>query len=404
MAEVRDFSLYAGKKLNNEEQAAEPSYQEKIRNHRMLVFFRTVAIVAVAVVAVAIIYVSWRDKYYSEASISQTVRISDPSSSTIINLNGQILMYSKDGVSLLNSSGTQLWNLTYEMQNPISRTCQDVVAIGDYNGHFIYVANSEGELGEIDTNLPIRDFCVASQGVVAAILDDTDITWIYLYDAQGNTLASFKTTMADSGYPLDVAISPSGELVCVSYLYPEDGELKTSIAFYNFGSVGQNAIDNYASGYDYPGTVVPFVHFLDNKTAFAVSDDRIMFYTGSEVPVSSTEHMTGSDEIRSIYYDNNYIGIVFFNSTDEGEYRLEVYNSSGSKVTEEFFDIEYSNVIFNNNQIIVYSDSVILIYGTDGADKYQGSFDQTVKAVIPTSIRSRYILVTEDSILTMELK
>ena len=93
MAEVRDFSLYAGKKLNNEEQAAEPSYQEKIRNHRMLVFFRTVAIVAVAVVAVAIIYVSWRDKYYSEASISQTVRISDPSSSTIINLNGQILMY-----------------------------------------------------------------------------------------------------------------------------------------------------------------------------------------------------------------------------------------------------------------------------------------------------------------------
>lgn len=404
MAEVRDFSLYANKKNNIEDQISEPSYQEKIRNHRMLVFFRTVAIVAIAIVAVAIIYVNWRDKYYSTATVTQNAQITDATNSTMLNLNGQILMYSKDGVSLLNAQGTSLWNLTYQMQNPISRSCQDVVAIGDYNGHYIYVADSSGELGVIDTNLPIRDFCVASQGVVAAILDDTDVTWIYLYDSQGNELANFKTTMADSGYPIDVAISPSGELVCVSYLYPEDGELKTSIAFYNFGSVGQNAIDNYASGYIYPSVVVPFVHFLNNKTAFAVSDDRIMFYNGSEVPVSGVEHLTGTDEIRSIYYSQDYIGLVFFNGTEEGEYRLEVYNDSGSKVSEEYFDIEYSNIFFSNGQIIVYSDSDMIIYSNEGAIKYEGSFDQTVKAVIPTSIRSRFLLVTENAVYTMDLK
>ncbi|MCR5102474.1 MAG: DUF5711 family protein [Butyrivibrio sp.] len=404
MAEVKDFSLYADKKNNNTDRAPEPSYREKIRNHRMLVLFRTVAIVAIAVVAVAIIYVSWKDKNYTEAVISKSVKISDASSSKIINLNGHILMYSKDGVSLVGSNGDSMWNLTYEMQNPISRVCEDVVAIGDYNGHLIYVANTDGEMGEIDTNLPIRDFCVASQGVVAVILDDTDITWIYLYDSKGNELANFKTTMADSGYPLGVAISPNGELVCVSYLYPQDGELKTSIAFYNFGSVGQNAIDNYASGYDYPGVVVPFVHFLNSSTAFAVSDDRIMFFTGSEVPASSSEHLTGNDEIRSIYYDEDYVGLVFFNSTDKGEYRLEVYNTSGSKVMEKYFDVEYSDIFFDNGQIVVYSDSEIIIYGVDGADKYQGVFDQTVKAVIPTNIRSRFLMVTENSILTMDLK
>jgi hypothetical protein len=88
----------------------------------------------------------------------------------------------------------------------------------------------------------------------------------------------------------------------------------------------------------------------------------------------------------------------------EGEYRLEVYNDSGSKVSEEYFDIEYSNIFFSNGQIIVYSDSDMIIYSNEGAIKYEGSFDQTVKAVIPTSIRSRFLLVTENAIYTMDLK
>ena len=406
MAEVRDFSKYIKREASEDEEQkeyAEPSYTEKIRKHRIAVMVRTIVGIVVVVLAVAAIYVSWRDKHFSEANVTSSVAISDSTGSSAINLGGYILQYSKDGASCINASGEQLWNQTYQMQNPTVHTCKNVVAIGDYNGHNIYVANTQGSLGKIDTNLPIRDFCVASQGVVAAVLDDQDVTWIYLFDANGNTLASFKTTMQDSGYPMDVSISPSGELVCVSYLKADNGQVKTSVAFFNFGAVGQNATDNYASGYDYPGTVVPYVQFMNDSKIFAAADDRIMFFSGNEVPTSQTEALTGEEEIRSIYYSDSYVGVVFVNNTADGAYRLQVYNTQGSLVTTVYFDIEYVDVFFDNDQIGIYGQNDFLLCDMNGNEKFSDSFDRSVKVMIPTGVRSKFLLVTESSIETLEL-
>ncbi|MBE5843503.1 MAG: hypothetical protein E7302_04880 [Butyrivibrio sp.] len=405
MAEVRDFSKYIRRDSSDDEEKeyTGPSYTEKIRNHRIAVTVRTVIGIVVIVLLVLAIYVSWRDKHFSESNITSSVRISDSSGSNAINLGGYVLQYSKDGANCVNSQGEQLWNQTYQMQNPTIHTCKNVVAIGDYNGHNIYVANTSGSLGKIDTNLPIRDFCVASQGVVAAVLDDQDVTWIYLFDAQGNTLASFKTTMQDSGYPMDVSISPSGELVCVSYLKADNGQLKTSVAFFNFGAVGQNSTDNYASGYDYPGTVVPYVQFMNDSKIFAAADDRIMFFSGKEVPTSQTEALTGNEEIRSIFYNDSYVGVVFINNDSQGAYRLQVYNTQGDLVTTIFFDLEYVDVFFDNEQIGIYGQNEFLLCDMNGNEKFSAGFDKAVKVMIPTSVRSKFLLVTENAIETLEL-
>ena len=407
MAEVRDFSSYARKKNNDStpgSSGVDTSYKEKIRSHKLKVFFRTIAIAAIVLLTVIVVYVSWRDREYSEAEISLDATISNSADSKAISLGGNIVQYSKDGVSCYSSTGQPVWNQTYEMQNPIAHTCNSVIAIGDYNGHNIYVSNTNGSMGVVDTNLPIRDFCVSSQGVVAAVLDGTDVTWIYLYDSEGNTLANFKTTMKDSGYPISISLSPNAELLCVSYLYPEEGALKTSVAFFNFGSVGQNSIDNYASGYDYPGVVVPYVQFINGNTAFALSDDRIMFYTGDQKPVSKSESLMGDEQVRAVYYNDSYVGLVFMNGTEDGDYRLQVYNGQGDLVLTTYFDIAYSDIIFNDKQIIIYNEDECVIKDMSGHDKYVGSFEEPVKVMIPTNIRSRFTLVTSKNVATMNLK
>ncbi len=408
MAEVRDFSSYAGKLNKTEEKerpsGPEPSYQEKIRSHRLAVAARTTMIACFSILFITLVYIGWRDKEYSEAVITDGVAITNGVDSKAMGLDGNIVQYSKDGISCLNAAGQSLWNQTYEMQNPIARQCGNVVAVGDYNGHNIYVNNTSGTMGEVDTNLPLRDFCVSAQGVVAAVLDGIDVTWIYLYDSKGNTLASFKTTMKDSGYPVAISISPNGELVCVSYLYPEEGSLKTSVAFFNFGSVGQNSIDNYASGYDYPGVIVPYVQFMNSGTAFGVSDDRIMFYAGDQKPVSQAEILTGQDEIRSVYYSDRHLGLVFPNNTTDGAYRLQVYNERGNSELTAYFDIEYSDIIFSNDQIIIYNEDECVLLDMNGHIKYKGDFQSPVKVMVPTSVRSRFVLVTTDNIQTMNLK
>ena len=82
----------------------------------------------------------------------------------------------------------------------------------------IYVCDTQGPIGTIETTMPIRDFCVSSNGVVAAVLDDSPVTAIYLYYATGESFADFKTRMSNSGYPIAVDISSDGSLVAVSYI------------------------------------------------------------------------------------------------------------------------------------------------------------------------------------------
>ena len=210
--------------------------------------------------------------------------------------------------------------------------------------------------------------------------------------------------MKDSGYPISISLSPNAELLGVSYLYPDEGKLKTSVAFFNFGSVGQNSIDNYASGYDYPGVVVPYVQFMNGNTAFAISDDRVMFYSGDQKPVSKAEHLLGGEEIRSVYFNDSYLGLVFVNNTEEGKYRLQVYNTAGEQILTTYFDIVYSDIIFNNKQIIIYNEDECVIKDMSGHNKYEGSFTDPIKVMIPTNVRRRFTLVTSRNIMTMNLK
>ncbi len=392
-------------KRNREEKESKPriSYREKIKSHKFTIFYRMTLIMILIAAVTAGVYVQWKNRIYTENTIVSSIETTITPDKKLMPLAGYLLSYSKDGASCMDAKGNAVWNETYEMQNPIIDMCQNVVAIGDYNGRNIYIMNTSGSMGNITTTKPVRDFSVAANGVIAVVLDDKEVTLIYLYDAQGNELVHFRTTMSESGYPVSVSISPNGQLICVSYLYVDSGQMKSSVAFYNFGAVGQNSTDNYVSGYDYLDTVVPFTRFLDNKTAIAVSDDRIMFYSGAQKPVSIAENLV-SDDIQSVYYGEEYIGLVF-NSTESGNrYRMDVYNKAGQLVQTIEFDIEYTDIVFHNDQIIIYNETICFIYNSNGVQKYAGNFNKSALTLIPLSSGYRYMVVTPDSIDTIELK
>lgn len=400
MANVRD---YLKKRKERKESQVRISYRERIKSHKFMIFYRTILLLLLVAAIGAAFYIQWKNKVYTENVVVFTTEVSISQDSTLVPFAGHLLTYSKDGASCMDIKGSAVWNQTFEMQNPIVDMCGNVVAIGDYNGRTIYVMNTGGVMGSIMTNRPLRNFCVAANGVVAAVLDDKEATWIYLYDAQGKELVFFRTTMKDSGYPVHVAISPSGELACVSYLFVDSGQMKSSVAFYNFGPVGKNNVNNYVSGYDYLNSVVPFASFLDNSSAFAVSDDRIMFFSGSQKPLSVAENLL-SDDVQGVYYGGEYVGLVFNSIQSDSRYRMDVYHRSGELRQSIEFDIEFRDIIFQDDQIIIYNESECRIYNGGGAEKYSGSFSKTTLLLIPQGSIRRYMVVTPDSIDTIELK
>lgn len=179
--------------------------------------------------------------------------------------------------------------------------------------------------------------------------------------------------------------------------------MKSSVAFYNFGEVGQNETDNLVGGYDYLDTVVPCVQFLNNDSAFAISDDRLVFFSGAEKPVNTATRFL-EEEVQSIHHGDGYVGLVFINQSGESAYRLDVYNASGDKVQSLFFDMDYTDIFFNKDQIVIYNDSECQICNIRGADRFLGNFEKSISLLIPTSSAYRYTAVTSDSVDTIELK
>lgn len=400
MSNIRD---YMKNKRDGKDARPRIGYREKIKSHKFTIFYRTVLVLILIAAIIAALFVQWQNKVYTGNVIVSSIETHIIQDAKLMPFADCLLTYSKDGASCMDAKGNAVWNETFEMQNPMVDVCQNVAAIGDYNGRTIYIMNTEGSLGSVTTNKPVRDFSVAANGVVAVVLDDVNVTLICLYDSDGEELVRFRTTMKESGYPVSVSISPSGQLVCVSYLFVDSGQMKSSVAFYNFGAVGQNSTDNYASGWDYQDTIVPFTRFLDNRSIFAAADNRIMFYSGAQKPVSVAEHLL-SDNIQGIYYGNEYIGLVFNSTEGSSRYQLDVYNKSGQHVQTIGFDIDYQDIVFYEEEIIIYNESDCLIYNTGGIQKYEGSFSKTALLLIPLSSRYRYMVVTPDSIDTIELQ
>lgn len=397
--------LFRSRKEKRDEEQTKPriSYKEKIKSHKFTVFYRMFLVLALLMAVGAVLLIQWQNKVYTENVEISSVEIKIPSNAEMMPFATHLLTYSKDGISCMDTKGNAVWNQTFGMQNPMVDINQNVVAVGDYNGREIYVMNTDSLLGKITTNRPVRNFCVSAGGVVAAVLDDTDVTLICLYDAKGNELVRFRTTMRESGYPVEVSISPSGELVCVSYLYIDSGHMKTSVAFYNFGAVGQNNTDNYVSGYDYVDTVVPFTRFLDNQSVFGVSDDRIMFFGGSQKPVSVAEKLL-DEEVRGVYYGSEYVGLVFNSKESGSRYRLDVYHKSGEFVRSIEYDIDCRDIVFYEDEIIIYNESDCRIYNSKGLQKYAGKFNKTALMLIPQSASYTYMVVTPESIDKIELR
>lgn len=413
MAEIKDFNKnhFLLKREVSKEQKdltdkEQKSMDHMLARHRHVKIYTVLITLAVSAALALALCLNWKSKVYIDYEVMQQTQWTKSSDSRCMNLAGTLFTYSNDGMSCTNTKGKVIWNQTYEMQDPMIRTCKKTVAVGDYNGRNIYVSNTQGILGTIETTMPIRDFCVSENGIVAVVLDDSTVTAIYLYSSTGEPgkpLASFKTTMSQSGYPIAIDISDDGTQVAVSYIKADNGKVSSSIGFYNFSAVGQNYTDNLVSGYGYTDAVVPMIHFMEDDTVFAVADNRIMFFKGRQKPENILDTLI-SEEIQSVFFDEKHVGLVFFNPTGETTYRLDVYDTNAKKTNEITFSTEYTDILFDTASIIIHNENEILLYDWDNRLKFEGTFMDRMLCLLPMGNISRYTIVTEDAIQLIELQ
>ena len=353
------------------------------------------ALVVIAVIIIAVVVIQRRT--YHKYSVLSSAKNEDVQSAGYVKLGDCVLKYASDGASLLNQKQETVWKQSYEMTDPVADVRDETAVVADKEGTLMYIFKKDAPVGAVETSMPILKARVAQSGVVAAILRDGEKTWIDFYATDGSLIAENQTRIDSPGYPVDLAVSPDGKLLMISYLYVENGQTTSYVAFYNFGDEGQGEIDNIVAGFTYEGVVVPQVVYLEGGVSAAFRDE------GSSVPREKTNKKIKTD-IVSTFFNDKYVGLVFKSDGKDDKYTMTLYDLTGKEKFSRSFNMEYKNIRISDDMIIMNNDSQVSMYSLSGIEKFNGNMDEGVIKDIFKIGSNRYILVSENGIKTIKLK
>lgn len=377
-------------------------YNKKRSRHKRNAVKRTIITAVAVVAAIAAVGFYMEKRSYHNYKIVQSSEQEDVISTSYVEMDGDILRYSPDGVSLVSDKMNTLWSETYQMQNPMADVNGTRAVIADKDGTELEIYDKSGKTGSVTTSYSIIKARVSKSGMVAAILDGGDDTWINFYSTDGSLIAENQTKVDDPGYPLDVAVSDDGVVMMVTYQFVEGSDTTSYVAFYNFGDVGQNEDDRIVSGYKYEGVVVPQIQYLDNNQSVALKDNGFTLYQGSQIP-KEVKTIETDKEIVSTFYDDDMVGLVFKNDSKDKQYIMEVYNTADGKLKfKEDFNIPYTTIKLSGGNILMYNSSQMCVMNSRGVQKYLGSVDGTIKDFFKIGM-NRYLLVLDSGVDVIKL-
>lgn len=353
----------------------------------------------VLILAVVLVYALVKNnKVASSYEVVTSMSRGDDTSVYYCMMRKGMVKYSKDGVAMTNKSGTVLWNQTYEMASPTMTSAGDYVAVGDIGANTIYIFNEYGQLGRVSTDVPIQEIQISEQGVVAAVLSDTSSNYINLYDKQGNSLGSIKASLENTGYPLAIALSPDASKLAVSYLIVKSGSMQSRIVSYDFSDVeGDHLLDTQELEGLYPKAA-----FLDSREVVLFGEKGFVLYQADSKKIETQESF--ESEINSVFCTNQKLGFIFKNEDDNGKYRMEIYNKAGKKSSTYYFDLDYSGMTADDDEVILYNDEEMLIYQMGGRVRFRGTFNTAVTGVMPSWEDGLYWLIDDQSLREIRIR
>lgn len=382
----------------------EEDFKQKLRKHRMKIVRRTVFIILVLVLTVTGSWLYLSLRHYTEYDIISTVDREDSAATKYAEFRGNLLKYSNDGATYTDLSNERIWTQAFELANPQIDICGDYLTIYDKGGTMIYILSPAGLLGSVETTMPVAQVSIASQGTIGVLMQKDEAGYLAVYDRTGEALAQGAIHGEKGGYPVAIALSKDGVKLAVSMLDINDGTLKSTVAFYNFGSVGQNVTDHCVGITTFPDMVIPEMEFVADDRMVAFSDTEILVFEGMQKPQLTTE-LPFEQEIKSIFYNEEYVGIVYSNQDEAVTHHMQIYDTKGKLRMETDFSLEYDRVSFlSNGEICVANETACDLYTIGGVYRFHYEFENILYCVIPGKMGLNYSFIMDGETQKVRLK
>lgn len=429
MADERDFSKPEYKISNNKERRQmipsddelPPKHktEDKKRQTNPLSWFakwkklsfiqgrkKEVFIFCFCVALVIIVLLLYNLRRFTDYDIKNTYVREDAPETRYLDYQNNLLRYSHDGVFYTEYDGDFIWNYTYEMANPTLDFCGNYILIYDKKGTQLVILTNTGTQQSMNAAMPIVDANISQEGTVAMLMQDGDTGYLQLCDKEGSMLAAGELHMENSGYPMAIDLSDSGQNLIISQLDVRQKDIKTTISFYDFGKTGKEQIDNITATFSFSGQIFPEVTYMENGKAVAFGDKEVVIFDHSgKVKIDKEIFVDG--QLKSIFFDEKYFGTVCNTSDDEGNYicQMTVYQAGGVRRCRKNIDIPYTDIqMMENHEIFFTNYQDVAIYTLQGIQKFSYSFETGIYRVIPGDGSRRYYFIEEGSTQDVRLK
>lgn len=136
----------------------------------------------------------------------------------------------------------------------------------------------------------------------------------------------------------------------------------------------------------------------------AFGDTKVLIYEGTQKPALEKE-IKLDKEIKSVFYNQNYFGLVNNNEDKDNTRHMEIYDTKGSHVLSKDFAMDYNEVEFlANNEICIRNDTRCLIYNTYGVKHFAYTFDVPLFKIVAGSSPLSYTFIMEGTTEKVKLK
>ena len=377
------------------EQQIEEKKKQKIKLNRM----QWTLIIGLLVMAGVLVYALVKNNRVSGSyEVVTSLSRGDDTSSYYQIMRKGMIKYSNNGIAMTDKAGNLIWSQTYEMSSPALAVNDPYVAVGDIGANTIYIFNEYGQLGRVNTDVPVEEIQISAQGVIAAVLSDTSTNYINLYDKQGNVLGSIKASLQNTGYPLAIALSSDATRLVASYLWMDGSSVKSRIISYDFSDTEEEHVSDTLELEE----LYPKVEFIDGNRIVLFGEKSFTLYNIAKKEI--TAQQTFEKEIASIFCSDQKIGFIFNNSDENGKYYMEVYNKAGKRTAAVYFDFDYDGISVSDNEIVLYSTQEMAVYQFNGNLKFTSTLNTSVTSVIPSWESDLYWLVDDQSLREIRIK
>ena len=283
-----------------------------------------------------------------------------------------IIKYTKDGAEYVDKDGNVIWERSYQLNSPIISLSETHAVIADQGGTNIYIFSEDMLTGTSETILPISLVRVSDNGIVYAVLNDSEAEYITAFREDGSAIdLSVKSIVTGDGYPFDIAVSPDGSELLTSYAGIDNGQIINNVVFRNFSAVGQNEdARRIVGGFsdEFAGHLAGRVHFSTNDSSQAFYDGGVVFFSTKVLNSPEIlEHVTFEQKIDMIAASKDLVAVMLEEDGTDGVYStLMIYSNRGVKLGEVSLDYRYTDMCITGTSVAV-SDSVnIFVYNKRG--------------------------------------